>query len=128
MATMNISARLRSDFLSSSKSLMPSARPTPMIGPMIGEMSIAPMITAAELTFRPSEAIHRGEDQHPEVDAAELHALRDGGHDLVALRLVLVEAETALHKFAQLPEPRRKRTFYLLCIVCTVLFHQCVSI
>ena len=54
---MNISARLRSDFLSSSKSLMPSARPTPMIGPMIGEMSIAPMITAAELTFRPSEAI-----------------------------------------------------------------------
>ena len=71
---------------------------------------------------------HRGEDQHPEVDAAELHALRDGGHDLVALRLVLVEAETALHKFAQLPEPRRKRTFYLLCIVCTVLFHQCVSI
>jgi len=56
---------------------------------------------------------HRGEDQHPEVDAAELHALRDGGHDLVALRLVLVEAETALHKFAQLPEPRRKRRFYL---------------
>ena len=53
---MNISAKLRSDFFSRSKSLMPSESPTPMIGPMIGEMSIAPMITAAELTFRPSEA------------------------------------------------------------------------
>lgn len=28
-----------------------------MIGPMMGEMSMAPIITAAELTFRPSDAI-----------------------------------------------------------------------
>ena len=57
IATMNISVRLRSDFFSRSKSLMPSDSPTPMIGPMIGEMSIAPMMTAAELTFSPSDAI-----------------------------------------------------------------------
>ena len=28
-----------------------------MMGPMMGEMSIAPMMTAAELTLSPSEAI-----------------------------------------------------------------------
>ena len=57
MATTNMSVKLRIDFLSSSKSLMPSERPMPMIGPMMGEMSMAPMMTAVELTFRPSEAI-----------------------------------------------------------------------
>ena len=30
----------------------------PIIGPMSGEMSIAPMMTAVELTFRPSEAMN----------------------------------------------------------------------
>ncbi len=57
MATMNISVRLRSDFFSRSKSLMPSEKPTPIMGPMMGDMSMAPIITAAELTFRPSDAI-----------------------------------------------------------------------
>ena len=40
-----------------STSLVPSARPTPMIGPIRGEMSMAPMITAVEFTFRPTEAM-----------------------------------------------------------------------
>lgn len=57
MATTTISEKLRSDFLSRSKSLIPRDNPTPMIGPMSGEISIAPMMTAAELTFSPSEAI-----------------------------------------------------------------------
>ena len=33
------------------------ASPTPMIGPISGEMSIAPMMTAVEFTFRPTEAM-----------------------------------------------------------------------
>ena len=34
------------------------ASPMPMIGPMSGEMSIAPMMTAVELTFSPSDAMN----------------------------------------------------------------------
>ena len=37
-------------------SLVPMPRPMPMIGPMSGETSIAPMMTAVELTFSPTEA------------------------------------------------------------------------
>ncbi len=40
-----------------SKSWVPRERPMPMIGPMSGEMSMAPMMTAVELTFRPTEAM-----------------------------------------------------------------------
>lgn len=35
---------------------MPTPRPIPIIGPISGEMSIAPIITAVELTFNPREA------------------------------------------------------------------------
>ena len=41
----------------SSKSLMPAAIPIPMIGPIKGEINMAPMMTAVELTFRPTEAL-----------------------------------------------------------------------
>ena len=37
---------------------MPTARPMPMMGPMSGDMSMAPMMTAVELTLRPSEAMN----------------------------------------------------------------------
>ena len=40
-----------------SKSLVPRAKPIPMMGPIRGEMSIAPMMTAVELTLSPSEAM-----------------------------------------------------------------------
>ena len=36
---------------------MPTAKPIPMIGPIKGEMSMAPIITAVELTFKPNEAM-----------------------------------------------------------------------
>ena len=36
---------------------MPIPRPIPMIGPMSGEISMAPIITAGEFTFNPSEAM-----------------------------------------------------------------------
>ena len=49
--------RLRNERFISSKSWMPTARPMPMMGPMSGEMSMAPIITAVELTLRPSEAM-----------------------------------------------------------------------
>ena len=36
---------------------MPRARPMPRIGPIKGEINMAPMITAVELTLSPNEAI-----------------------------------------------------------------------
>ena len=36
---------------------MPTAKPIPMIGPIKGEMSMAPIITAVELIFKPNEAM-----------------------------------------------------------------------
>jgi hypothetical protein len=44
-------------FFTSSKSLMPIPKPTPIIGPIKGEINIAPIITAVEFTFKPMEAI-----------------------------------------------------------------------
>ena len=40
-----------------SKSWIPTPRPSPIIGPISGEMSMAPIITAVELVLRPSDAI-----------------------------------------------------------------------
>ena len=48
--------KLRQLRRSSSKSYIPAPKPMPVIGPMSGEISIAPMMTAAELVFKPSEA------------------------------------------------------------------------
>ena len=48
--------KLRSDFFSKCSSKMPTERPMPMIGPMMGEINMAPMMTAVELTFSPTEA------------------------------------------------------------------------
>ena len=56
IATTNIRTKFLTDFFSRSKSLIPSEKPIPIIGPMIGEIHMAPIITAAELTFRPSDA------------------------------------------------------------------------
>ncbi len=50
--------RLRTHRLISSKSCTPTPSPMPMIGPMSGEMSMAPMMTAVELVFSPSDAMN----------------------------------------------------------------------
>src|SRR6056300_1514025 len=42
---------------SSLKSLMPELSPIPIIGPMSGEINMAPITTAVELTFSPMEAM-----------------------------------------------------------------------
>ena len=41
----------------SSKSFKPTESPTPMIGPINGEINMAPMITTVEFTFKPSDAM-----------------------------------------------------------------------
>ncbi len=58
MLTTNIHRKLRSDFFSSWKSFIPMESPMPIIGPMSGDISIAPMMTAVEFTFSPSEAMN----------------------------------------------------------------------
>jgi hypothetical protein len=60
VATLNSVAiiRLWNDLFISSKSCTPTARPMPIIGPISGEMSMAPMMTAVELTFSPNDAIN----------------------------------------------------------------------
>ena len=50
------SKRFFSDFLSRTKSNIPKANPAPTIGPIKGEINIAPMTTAVEFTFNPTDA------------------------------------------------------------------------
>ena len=52
-----IMKRFFNDLRKSSPSEIPIDRPSPMIGPMSGEISMAPMMTAVELTLRPTEAM-----------------------------------------------------------------------
>ena len=52
-----ITARFFSEVTMSSMSFVPSENPAPKIGPIKGDMSIAPMMTGIEFTFRPTEAI-----------------------------------------------------------------------
>ena len=65
MATMM--SRLRIESLMSDMSLVPRPRPTPKIGPIRGDMSMAPMMTGMELTFSPTEAMT--------IEKARIHAL-----------------------------------------------------
>ena len=50
-------SRLRAPFRISWVSKIPTPTPTPMMGPMSGEINMAPMITAVEFTFNPTEQI-----------------------------------------------------------------------
>ena len=49
--------RFLSDCKSRSVSLVPKPIPKPIIGLISGEISMAPMITGMELTFKPTEAM-----------------------------------------------------------------------
>ena len=49
--------KLTKDFRTVAASLIPTPSPKPMIGPINGEISMAPMTTAVESTFRPMLAI-----------------------------------------------------------------------
>ena len=48
--------KLINDFLNVSTSLIATDRPKPTIGPISGEINIAPITTAVLLTFKPIEA------------------------------------------------------------------------
>ena len=52
-----MTSRFLPDDLMSGMSLMPKPSPMPKIGPMSGEMSMAPMITGMEFTLSPTEAM-----------------------------------------------------------------------
>ena len=52
-----ITPKFNNDLLSVSMSFMPMDKPIPNIGPINGEISMAPITTAVELTFKPIEAI-----------------------------------------------------------------------
>ena len=54
---MTITRRFLPDDFINSTSLIPRPSPMPKIGPISGEMSIAPMTTGMELTFRPMDAM-----------------------------------------------------------------------
>ena len=57
MLITTITAKFLSASLTRTVSLVPRPRPKPRIGPISGEMSIAPMITGMELRLRPTEAM-----------------------------------------------------------------------
>ncbi len=48
-------------------SLIPMENPIPRIGPIKGEISMAPITTAVELTFKPMEAI--------KIEKTKIHAV-----------------------------------------------------
>ena len=55
MATMT--RKFSSESFTSLLSWMPSPKPKPRMGPITGEMSIAPIMTGMEFTFRPTDAM-----------------------------------------------------------------------
>ena len=57
MLISTITMKFLSDSLTRVVSLVPRPRPNPRIGPITGEMSIAPMMTGMELRLRPTDAM-----------------------------------------------------------------------
>lgn len=59
VAILNIAAmrRFLIPYRTILKSEIPTPRPIPTIGPISGDISMAPMITAVEFTFNPTEAM-----------------------------------------------------------------------
>ena len=55
--TIQLFANALKDFISVLQSFVPMDKPIPIIGPINGEISIAPIITAVELVFKPILAI-----------------------------------------------------------------------
>jgi len=51
-----ITAKFQSERLNKRESLIPTATPIPLIGPISGDINMAPIITAVEFTFKPTDA------------------------------------------------------------------------
>ena len=82
----NITRKFRNAFFSSSASFVPRESPMPMIGPISGEISIAPMMTAVELTFRPTEAMM--------IEKARIHTF--GPRNQIPLRICSAAASVSM--------------------------------
>ena len=63
----NIVPKLISDFFSVSISFVAMERPTPKMGPIKGDISMAPITTAVELAFSPTE--------HTKIEQIKIHAV-----------------------------------------------------
>ena len=48
--------RFRKDLFNRSSSKIPTERPIPVMGPMMGEINMAPIMTAVEFMFKPTDA------------------------------------------------------------------------
>ena len=57
MLITTITRKLRRESRSRCLSCTPRLKPNPSIGPMTGDMSMAPIMTGMELTFKPTEAM-----------------------------------------------------------------------
>ena len=57
MLMTTITAKFRRESLTRVSSCTPRPKPNPRMGDITGEMSIAPMMTGMELTFRPTDAM-----------------------------------------------------------------------
>ena len=57
MLMPTITPKFFRELFTNSLSWVLKPRPKPMMGPMTGEINIAPMMTGMELTFKPTEAI-----------------------------------------------------------------------
>jgi hypothetical protein len=56
---------------------MPTPKPMPMIGPIKGEINIAPIITAVEFIFNPSEATKMAKKLLFQMDSIKKQELRN---------------------------------------------------
>ena len=64
---INIVPKLITDFLSVSISFVAMENPSPKIGPINGEISMAPITTAVESALRPTE--------HTKIEQTKIHAV-----------------------------------------------------
>ncbi len=62
-----------------------------MMGPIKGEMSMAPIMTAVELTFQTDRSDQNSKDQNPEVGSADPHSLADRLLDYMVFRLIMMQ-------------------------------------
>ena len=85
MAMPVATPKLPNDRLTKSRLFTPTPSPTPMMGPIKGEINMAPITTAVEFTLRPMEAMTMLNTKDPDVEASKLRVSLDAFHGLFRL-------------------------------------------